>query len=295
MWDWELIQNSSGHDRHKVLSQYINEELRISHTISMGCRNNVYLVHSHSQFEIIFCISGDVCYIADGISYKMTPGSLLFINPAIPHRLYVYSDDAYERYTIFIPYSGGVSPLSQLAEQCLTCVGKDRIGSAFFEVSHITRLRYLLERMDQAMSDDDPVTRRTVIWFTLAFLADLRMIFKEMRPSLYSIATTRTADSLMLFLNQNFTKELTLDDVARQFHMSSDYCNRLFKQATGTTVLQYILFNRILYAKKLIAQGVPISVAATRAGFSDYSNFFRTYKKITGRTPREDRQAGGEV
>ena len=253
------------------------------------------MLHSHSQFEIIFCVSGDVRYIADGITYKMTPESLLFINPAVPHRLFVCSDDAFDRYTIYIPFSGASSPLSQLAEQCLTCVGKDRIGTAFFDAEHTAGMRYLLERMEQAMQDDDPVTRQSVVWFAQAFLANLRMITRKTTPSLYSIATTRTADTLMLFLSQNYTRDLTLDDVARRFHMSRDYCNRLFKQATGTTVLQYILFNRVLYAKKLIAQGMPASTAAAQAGFSDYSNFFRTYKKITGRTPSEDRQAGGEI
>ena len=56
--------------------------------------------------------------------------------------------------------------------------------------------------------------------------------------------------------------------------------------------MQYIIYSRVLYAKQLLAEGVPAVEASTRVGFADYSNFYRSYRKVTGRTPSEDYRIG---
>lgn len=56
------------------------------------------------------------------------------------------------------------------------------------------------------------------------------------------------------------------------------------------TIMQYVIYNRVLYAKKLLSEGVLATEAALMAGFSEYSNFYRAYCKITGSKPGEDKQ-----
>ena len=97
-------------------------------------------------------------------------------------------------------------------------------------------------------------------------------------------------DSLIEYLSQNFTKNLSLQSIANTFHLSKDYCNRLFHDATGMTVMQYILYNRILLARQLLMNGASAADVARQVGYSDYSSFYRAYHKVTGRSPSDDRE-----
>ena len=59
------------------------------------------------------------------------------------------------------------------------------------------------------------------------------------------------------------------------------------RQATGTTVARYILYKRMTIARKELAMGTPAAEAASRAGFGDYSSFFRAYRKMFGCAPTD--------
>ena len=57
------------------------------------------------------------------------------------------------------------------------------------------------------------------------------------------------------------------------------------KKETGTTVYHYVLLKRLNLARVLLAQGCRVDETCAGAGFNDYSNFIRTFKKHTGMTP----------
>ena len=137
--------------------------------------------------------------------------------------------------------------------------------------------------------------RNLAPFFIQAVVAELLMIAREKNPTRFSVGTSKTIDTLLLYLIQNFTRNLSLSDIAERFYLSKDYCNRIFRKATGMTVMQYITYSRVLYAKQLLADGMPASEVAKRAGFYDYSNFYRAYRKITGRMPRDDHQIAGDM
>ena len=87
------------------------------------------------------------------------------------------------------------------------------------------------------------------------------------------------------YLNENMTKDITLDDIATRFFVSKYYLCRAFKKHNGISIHGYINQKRVLYAKQLIESGESASGAAYRVGFGDYSAFYRAYVKIIGRSP----------
>ena len=60
---------------------------------------------------------------------------------------------------------------------------------------------------------------------------------------------------------------------------------RLFKAQTGETVHAYVRQKRLLYAARLIREGVPANRAAADAGFTDYSAFYRAFRQCFGVSP----------
>lgn len=295
MWDWELLKNGSGQHHYEILSQYGNEDFQYTRAISYGTEEDEFCLHNHSMYELVYSLSGDAVYLAEGVRYQMEPKSLLMINPAVPHKLFLCSNQPFERHILYVYYAGNASVMSGLIGQCQRTLGKKRIGSVYLEPEEASAMGVFFERMDQASQAKDDSIQALTPYFAQALVAELLVVMKERNPKRFSVGTSRTVDTLLLYLSQNFTQNLTLAEIADRFYLSKDYCNRVFHKATGMTVIQYIIYSRVLYAKQMLAEGVSATEAAKQAGFSDYSNFYRSYRKITGRKPSDDYQIAGDV
>lgn len=295
MWDWELLKNGSGQHHYEILSQYGNEDFQYTRAISYGTEEDEFCLHNHSMYELVYSLSGDAVYLAEGIRYQMEPKSLLMINPTVPHKLFLCSNQPFERHILYVYYVGNASVMSGLIGQCQRTLGKKRIGSVYLDPEEASAMSVFFERMDQASRAKDDSIQALTPYFAQALVAELLIVMKECNPKRFSVGTSRTVDTLLLYLSQNFTQNLTLAEIADRFYLSKDYCNRIFHKATGMTVIQYIIYNRVLYAKQLLSEGLSAADAAKQAGFSDYSNFYRSYRKITGRMPSDDYQIAGDV
>ena len=84
---------------------------------------------------------------------------------------------------------------------------------------------------------------------------------------------------VLSYINENLTRELSIDDMAAMCYMSRYYFMRLFKTQTGCTVHNYIRQKRLVLAARLIREGMSASAAAAECGFSDYSAFHRAFTK----------------
>jgi AraC-like DNA-binding protein len=87
------------------------------------------------------------------------------------------------------------------------------------------------------------------------------------------------------------TEPFSLDHISEHFFISKHHLNKLFRLATGTTIYDYLLYKRVIYAQQLLIDGLNASEAALEAGFKDYSSFYRAYTKFLGHSPAKDREA----
>ncbi|MGB9802782.1 response regulator transcription factor [Desulfofundulus sp.] len=92
-------------------------------------------------------------------------------------------------------------------------------------------------------------------------------------------------------IRKNYTKPITLTQIARQVHLSPAYLSRLFKQRTGQSFIEYLTEVRLNEAKALLLTGEEtIDQIAGKVGFSNNSYFTAVFKKREGVTPSEFRQ-----
>ena len=290
MWDWELLKNGSGKHSYEIIGRYGNEDFQYTHAISYGSQDDVFCLHNHAMYELVYCIGGDVVYLAEGVRYELEPDSLLIINPTVPHKLFICSNAPFERHILYAYYAGNISALVSLISQCQPPVGRKRIGSAYYGAKDVRGLGQAFAKMSGASRSEDESISKLTPFFTQAMVAELFMMMKEKQPSQFSVGTSKTVDPLLLYLSRSFTQDMSLQDIADKFFVSKDYCNRIFRKATGMTVMQYIIYSRVLYAKQLLADGGAATDVARQVGFMDYSDFYRAYRKVTGRTPSDDYQ-----
>ena len=94
------------------------------------------------------------------------------------------------------------------------------------------------------------------------------------------------------FINKNYMKDISLDDISRYCNISSYYFSKLFKQETGENYVEYLSRVRIENAKKmLISSEASIKEISYSVGFSDPNYFSRAFKKYEGVSPTEYKDA----
>ncbi|WP_310488457.1 AraC family transcriptional regulator [Chamaesiphon sp. VAR_69_metabat_338] len=89
------------------------------------------------------------------------------------------------------------------------------------------------------------------------------------------------------YINEHLTENLSLKDIANVVGMSPFYFTNLFKQSTGMTAYQYVVYHRIERAKQLLRkQGLSIAEVSEQVGFKSQSHFANVFRKHTKKTPK---------
>ena len=89
------------------------------------------------------------------------------------------------------------------------------------------------------------------------------------------------------YIEDNLQTEITAAELAEMAGFSLFHYYRLFQQATGLPVMQYILRRRLLHGVYAMKQGSTKIDAALSYGFDTYAGFYRAFCREFGSTPSE--------
>lgn len=103
----------------------------------------------------------------------------------------------------------------------------------------------------------------------------------------------RLVQEAIRFIEGNYDRTITLDDVARHVHLNASYLSFLFKEATGQKYIDYLTLHRIEQAKGLLLQtNHKILEIAQMVGYENPRYFTLVFKKYTRVSPVEYRSSG---
>jgi len=92
------------------------------------------------------------------------------------------------------------------------------------------------------------------------------------------------------YIDANYNKQITLDDVAEASHLSVSRLAHIFKEQMGVTIIDYLSSVRIERAKQLLlATNQNCTEICFEVGYNNQSYFTRTFKGLVGMTPRQFR------
>ncbi|MDF2368039.1 helix-turn-helix domain-containing protein [Sneathiella sp.] len=93
------------------------------------------------------------------------------------------------------------------------------------------------------------------------------------------------------YIHSHFYETLSIGALSRDVGMAASQIQRLFKQAFGKTVFEYIRTERLSLAHDgLRNKGIAIAEAAYVAGYSNTANFSTAFKRQFGKTPKQARR-----
>ncbi len=98
------------------------------------------------------------------------------------------------------------------------------------------------------------------------------------------------------YIQNHITDNITLKDLSDKACMSTSSFFRYFKRETGRSPIEFILHEKIRYAKKLLSNPhIQINEVSFATGFEDSNYFIRLFKKHEGVTPKQYRLMNGDL
>lgn len=98
------------------------------------------------------------------------------------------------------------------------------------------------------------------------------------------------ADELMRFIDEHYSEQFSLAELASRFSLNPSYLSRAFGKETGSTIVEYVNKVRIQKSCVLLKRS-PSSILdiAFAVGYNSLSHFNQCFRRIMGMSPREFR------
>ncbi|MBM0065559.1 AraC family transcriptional regulator [Alkalicoccobacillus gibsonii] len=123
-------------------------------------------------------------------------------------------------------------------------------------------------------------------WFKKNLLKPLLDRFNTIHDSQYQ----QLADRMIVYVQEHYDKELTLESCAAHLHYNANYLSTVFKQSTGKTFSEYVTYYRFEMAKHFLSETTkPVKEIAEKLQYNNSQNFIRSFKKLEGVTPGQYR------
>ncbi len=270
---------------------YSDDKILFHHSIDthpVELEANLASPKTHNRNEIFYFISGRASYSVEGTIYKLVPGTVMIMRSGEMHKVIIEADVPYERMALHFDADiiNAIDESGMLLEPFYNRpLGIGNLYSASdIRMSHIYEC---LKSIDS--SPDDSEMRRIAITSNLfAILYEIKLAFSKRDNKKISAKHVQSlTPDIIAYINANLSSDLSLDLLSERFFISKNHLNRIFKNATGVTVWEYIKLKRLIMARNSILSGSSAIAACQSSGFNDYSAFYRAYKERFGVSPKK--------
>lgn len=253
-------------------------------------------LHRHEEIQLTWIQQGEGTLVAENNMYTFRGGEIYLLGVNLPHVF--KSDPSYFSPTsrkkvrtlnIFFNTKGQLDSFFDLPEikNVKTFLQNQQAG---FQIppDHAEEISRKMLRI-QHSSGVDQLVHFIEILKLLSSFQELKPLSARSRPVSYSEHEGIRIGAIYNYIMNNYDKQLTLEDVARQGHMTPQAFCRYFKKHTLHTFVGFLNEVRINEACKKLTDGGYDSIAtvAYNCGFNSITNFNRVFKTITGQSPTE--------
>lgn len=248
-------------------------------------------VHWHDEVEIIYLKKGKLRVSIGEEEFDVLPGGIHFVNSGELH--FMESEDtSVDYYTILFPLEFvSFQTEDQLEREILRPLrGKKLLfPKDITETSCSTKITGLLEEMIQAYDEKKNGYQLRTRILLLQVLEELVKEDCFCKPSFQN--PTSIQRDMLLYIQNHFTDRITLEMLAKEFHLSEKYVSRYFKEHFSISFMQYVGHLRMTKAKMLLtATDLPVTEVALSCGYPSVNLFIRNFKEIYQVTPLQYRK-----
>ncbi|WP_165585953.1 AraC family transcriptional regulator [Ruminiclostridium cellobioparum] len=250
-------------------------------------------MHWHPFIEILLSLYDNNEVTINFTEHVLKTNDLVIIYPGDLHSLDHVAENAFilvqfplDLLMIMSEFNSNFSVFSQY--QCIK-----------YDPSNIDadRMIFLIKRLPELYFSDTLFNEVRIYSLLLEFFVKLGQYCVNAKKEEFSddaktdYKSTKLITEACLYISQNCTKPLTLDDVSHHIGVSKSHFSHLFKKYTDMTFIDFLTTERIKRTEFLISNPkAHIIDIAFDSGFSSLSSFNRAFKKIKGISPSEFRE-----
>lgn len=267
--------------------QEFENNYRIKHVITKT--NWGHRLHTHNFYELFFCMSGNMRFLINETVYFLRENDLILLNSKDVHGIINDTDNLFERYVIeFDPEY--VTDLIKYYDVLAAFHAPDRPHILHLDVSQAQNFLFQFNKLNSYENPESDFA--LALYQKIAFAELLLQVSTFAQSSAGPVIEDEDPKTVRLkkilsYINSHLAEDITVNSLAEHFFISPSYLGSIFKPFTGYTVNNYIIYQRILRASKLLKQNFSVQEAAEKSGFNNYAHFIRTFKKYTGYSPKQ--------
>ncbi|MBQ2676231.1 MAG: AraC family transcriptional regulator [Clostridia bacterium] len=250
--------------------------------------------HTHSRLEISCVKAGFGQYYVDGKWYDVRPYDVFLFNNIEPHCLKVDKGQQLLNMVIHFEPEFIWNNLSRGIDYGFLKVFFDRNNN--FE-NRLDRNNPATKRIYDLMIGIEQEFLNCTEAYDLMIKIKLQSIFVEMIRNFDCVTKTTEENAVVLkdtdamrkvfvYIKDHLADDIKLDDLANIALMSPSHFSTSFKAFNGVTPIEYIVKSRVARSIEYIrSTNKSMTEIATLCGFNNSTNFIKSFKKVTGKTP----------
>ena len=248
---------------------FLYKDVDFAHKLDLiPVKGKDYSKHAHHFNEVLFFISGDLNYTVENVTHKLEPGDIIFISTGKFHFLDFNSEATYERYVFKFPDNAIPTELLERLKKMPVFIPGNK---------------YILDNLknfDLYAIEKDKETAY------ILFMCELTKLLLLSSNSDHDFAMSKTEannfiQDIIAYIDRHIYEDITLEDISKDLNFSKSHLCNQFKHYMKISLIDYVRHKKMFVAESMVKGGIKKSVVAQQLGFSDYSTFYRQYKKIT--------------
>ncbi len=258
---------------NNVVYEYFHDrshELTISKSV-----NGIIDPHFHRSLEVLYITKGAMsCKIGD-VELLAEEDDVVFVHNYFQHAF--TPSPYYEKRFIVVPYTYESDFDSALQQRTLPPVMGDKAFNR--EI-----IRPVFERLYDNNESLPPLVKKGYLNVIMGSLMDRYELLPLKKDSSISFLL-----NVLNYIDENYSKPLTLDSLSKKFGYNKYYFSRLFNSSVGENLNNYVNMVRVRQLTELARteKNRSISELAYACGFESLSTFYRYFSRIHGETPAE--------
>ncbi len=248
------------------------------------------MLHYDTNYTISYflCCSGNIKI--SGNQYNLTSGNVVIMNPKEIHKCEIVENSYHERVSVCI----NKSFFNEFCSSCKELYDffenrKEGAGNVIpSDVSDNFGLHSLFEQiltLAQNKSTKNKVLLNCKITELLYQLSDV--LPRTNLSPVFCVDENPVISETIKYIDGHFSEDINCSEIAKKVSVSKFHLDHMFKEFVGISLWEYVVLKRLLFVNQNIQRGVSVNEASYLAGFHNYSNFYRLYKKHFNITPAE--------
>ena len=252
--------------------------------------------HWHSEMEFIYLSVGEAVFSIDDTDISVKAGECIFVNSG---ELHSGSSNTSSSEYFSIVFNTDI--LGNSFDACYKFfhgikTNKFMLQQHFkpdnpSERKVIAELKAIIEELsNKNMAYELSVKSRLLCVFTILFRNNLYTTSLSDKKDSFALRKHNTLKQIIGYIYENYNKKVKLEDMGRSLNLTPQYLCKLFKEMTGTGIVEYTNHYRVETASSLLKiSKLTITDIALECGFDNISYFNRVFKKQLNCTPSEFR------